>query len=65
MNIAALATLINRIGAGSAIAANTDAGTGGRPGAVLSEASCVAVWHRLLPVKSILGFTEATRASSP
>jgi hypothetical protein len=33
-------------GAGSAIAADTDAGTVGRPNAVLSEASCVAAWQR-------------------
>ena len=45
MKIAALATLIILIGAGSAIAADTDAGTAGRPDAVLSEADCVAVWQ--------------------
>ena len=31
--------------AGSAFAADTDAGTAGRPGAVLSEADCAAAWQ--------------------
>ena len=60
MKFAAFAILIILFGAGSAFAADTDAGTAGRPSAVLSEADCVAVWHKL-PVKSSLGFTEATR----
>ena len=64
MKFAALATLIILFGAGSAFAADTDAGTAGRPGAVLSEADCVAVWQTL-PVKSSLGFTEATRTFCP
>ena len=46
MKSAAFASLIILIGAGSAIAADTDAATVGRPNAVLSEASCVAAWHR-------------------
>jgi hypothetical protein len=46
MKFAAFASLIILFGAGSAIAADTDAGTAGRPGGVLSEASCVAAWHR-------------------
>ena len=45
MKFAAFASLIILFGAGSAFAADTDAGTAGRPGAVLSEASCVAAWH--------------------
>ena len=45
MKFAAFASLIILIGAGSAIAADTDAATVGRPNAVLSEASCVAAWH--------------------
>jgi hypothetical protein len=46
MKSAAFASLIILIGAGSAFAADTDAATVGRPNAVLSEASCVAAWHR-------------------
>jgi len=46
MKFAAFASLIILFGAGSAFAADTDAGTAGRPGGVLSEASCVAAWHR-------------------
>ena len=46
MKFAAFASLIILLGAGSAFAADTDAGTAGRPGAVLSEADCVAAWHR-------------------
>ena len=46
MKFAAFASLIILIGAGSAFAADTDAATVGRPNAVLSEASCVAAWHR-------------------
>ena len=45
MKFAAFASLIILFGAGSAFAADTDAGTAGRPGAVLSEADCVAAWH--------------------
>ena len=45
MKFAAFASLIILLGAGSAFAADTDAGTAGRPGAVLSEADCVAAWH--------------------
>ena len=46
MKFAAFASLIILFGAGSAFAADTDAGTAGRPNAVLSEANCVAAWHR-------------------
>jgi hypothetical protein len=46
MKFAAFASLMILFGAGSAIAADTDAGTAGRPGGVLREASCVAAWHR-------------------
>ena len=46
MKFAAFASLIILFGAGSAIAADTDAATVGRPNAVLSEASCVAAWHK-------------------
>ena len=46
MKFAAFASLIILLGAGSAFAADTDAGTAGRPSGVLSEASCVAAWHR-------------------
>ena len=46
MKFAAFASLIILFGAGSAIAADTDAATVGRPSAVLSEASCVAAWHK-------------------
>ena len=45
MKFAAFASLIILLGAGSAFAADTNAGTAGRPGGVLSEASCVAAWH--------------------
>jgi hypothetical protein len=45
MKFAAFASLIILLGAGSAFAADTDAGTAGRPGAVLSEAECVVTWH--------------------
>ena len=45
MKFAAFASLIILLGAGSAFAADTDAGTAGRPTAVLSEADCVAAWH--------------------
>jgi hypothetical protein len=45
MKFAVFASLIILFGAGSAFAADTDAGTAGRPGGVLSEASCVAAWH--------------------
>ena len=46
MKFAAFASLIILLGAGPAFAADTDAGTAGRPGGVLSAASCVAAWHR-------------------
>jgi len=46
MKFAAFASLIILFGAGFAFAADTDAGTAGRPSAVLSEASCVAAWHK-------------------
>ena len=45
MKFAAFASLIILLGAGSAFAADTDAGTAGRPTAVLSEANCVTAWH--------------------
>ena len=45
MKFATFASLIILLGAGSAFAADTDATTAGRPGAVLSEADCVAAWH--------------------
>ena len=45
MKFAVFASLIILLGAGSAFAADTDAGTAGRPGAVLSDADCVAAWH--------------------
>ena len=44
MKIAAFASLIILLGAGSAFAADTDAATAGRPSAALSEADCVAAW---------------------
>jgi hypothetical protein len=46
MKLIAFASLLILFGAGSAVAADTDAATVGRPNAVLSEASCVAAWHR-------------------
>ena len=45
MRFAALTSVIILLGAGSAFAADTDAGTAGRPSAVLSETDCVAAWH--------------------
>jgi hypothetical protein len=45
MKFAAFASLIILLGAGSAFAADTDAGTAGRPTAVLSEADCVTAWQ--------------------
>ena len=45
MRFTALASVLFLFGAGSAFAADTDASTAGRPGAVLSEADCVAAWH--------------------
>ena len=45
MKFAAFASLIILFGAGSAFAADTDAGTAGRPSAVLSETDCGAVWQ--------------------
>jgi hypothetical protein len=62
MKFAAFASLIILLGTGSAVAADTDAGTAGRPNAVLSEASCVAVWHTAVGVSR---FTGITMASSP
>jgi hypothetical protein len=46
MKLIAFASLLILFGAGSAIAADTDAATVGRPNAVLSEASCVSAWHK-------------------
>jgi hypothetical protein len=45
MKFAALTSVIILLGAGSAFAADTNAGTAGRPTAVLSETDCVAAWH--------------------
>jgi hypothetical protein len=45
MRFAALTSVIILLGAGSAFAGDTDAGTAGRPTAVLSETDCVAAWH--------------------
>jgi hypothetical protein len=45
MKFAVFASLIILLGAGSAFAADTDAGTAGRPSAALSEADCLAAWH--------------------
>jgi hypothetical protein len=45
LRITALASVLILFGAGPAFAADTDAGTAGRPSAVLSEADCVAAWH--------------------
>ena len=45
MKFAAFASLMILFGVGSAFAADTDAGTAGRPSAALSEADCVAAWH--------------------
>jgi hypothetical protein len=45
MKFAALTSVIILLGAGSAFAADTDAGTAGRPTAVLSETDCVVAWH--------------------
>jgi hypothetical protein len=45
MKFATFASLIILLGAGSAFAADTDAGTAGRPGGVLSDADCAAAWH--------------------
>jgi hypothetical protein len=47
MKFAAFSSLIILLGAGSAFAADTDAGTAGRPGAVLSEADCATAWHKV------------------
>ena len=46
MKLMAFASLLILFGAGSAVAADTDAATVGRPNAVLSEASCVSAWHK-------------------
>ena len=62
MKFAAFASLIILLGAGSAFAADTDAGTAGRPGAVLSEADCVAAWHSAAG-DELHGFTGATQLS--
>lgn len=45
MKFATFASLIILLGASSAFAADTDAGTAGRPGGVLSDADCAAAWH--------------------
>ena len=45
MKSAVFASLIILFGAGSAFAADTNAGTAGRPGGVLSEADCTAAWQ--------------------
>jgi hypothetical protein len=45
MKFTVFASLIILLGASSVFAADIDAGTAGRPGAVLSEANCVAVWQ--------------------
>ena len=47
MKFAAFASLLVLFGAGSAFAADIYAATVGRPNAVLSEANCVAAWHRV------------------
>ena len=45
MKFTVLTSLAILLGAGYAFAADTNAGTAGRPGAVLNSAECVAVWH--------------------
>jgi hypothetical protein len=45
MKLAVFASLAILLGTGLAFAADTDAGTAGRPGAVLSDADCMAAWH--------------------
>jgi hypothetical protein len=64
MKFAALASLIVLFGVGSALAADTDAGTAGRPSAVLSEADCVAAWHRAAG-EELTRFHRAHDALSP
>jgi hypothetical protein len=45
MKFTVLTSLAILLGAGYAFAADTNAGTAGRPGAVLNGAACAAVWH--------------------
>ena len=45
MKFTVLTSLAILLGAGYAFAADTVAGTAGRPGAVLTANECVAVWH--------------------
>jgi hypothetical protein len=45
ISLVSLASLAILTGAGYAFAADTEAGTAGRPTAVLSEDACLAVWH--------------------
>ena len=45
MKFAVLTTAIVLSGACPAFAADTNAGTAGRPAAVLSETDCLTVWH--------------------
>jgi hypothetical protein len=45
MKFTVLTSLAILLGAGYAFAADTNAGTAGRPGAVLNGPECVAVWH--------------------
>jgi hypothetical protein len=47
MKFTTFASLIILLSAGSAFAADTDAGTAGRPGGVLAEADCVAAWDKV------------------
>jgi hypothetical protein len=45
ISLVSLASLTILTGAGYAFAADTDAGTAGRPTAVLSHDACLAIWH--------------------
>jgi hypothetical protein len=45
MKFTVLTSLAILLGAGYGFAADTNAGTAGRPGAVLTDTECVAVWH--------------------
>jgi hypothetical protein len=45
MRFTVLTSLAILLGAGYASAADTDSGTAGRPGSVLSNSECLAVWH--------------------
>jgi hypothetical protein len=45
MRLTALTSLAILLGAGYAFAADTDAGTAGRPSAVLTGSECLAAWH--------------------